>query len=447
MTGRNVQKPDNGSAAGKSGAADFGSIRSGKLTYTVKWVKNGIYRYFYLTCPSCGAVSMFAVSHPRPEDILNPGDVPEAEMPENDHCFKASGYGDPVVCCKKCGDLFFNRYVLDPRIFPKPESAARKSLRECRPLILSGLGVLAFFTICYFILILDWNPAEPLTPEQVIFLDTCVRFVFTLLQMGLMVFIGIEIYSACEKNLGRLKSPSFFPEEPGYLELLVRMGVAVPQKFLEDIKRNDPARIAAVVPAVPNYTELPDGKRLYRKIFGRCSCCGAGLCSSGDFSLRLGRTIRVCPECREEYYDPDFREISREAAPRDFYRKARETNQDARAGMRIIYIYDLLFALGVGLYFLHFAGVFNSSERIRDSFPEFSLVMYMTVYIFLLLIAWELLRENFRIFRETAYPESRFSEWLKDSEKRFRNPVYAQKYDLGRKAFDSGACQGDSTQE
>ena len=101
MTGRNVQKPDNGSAAGKSGAADFGSIRSGKLTYTVKWVKNGIYRYFYLICPSCGAVSMFAVSHPRPEDILNPGDVPEAEMPENDHCFKASGYGDPVVCCKK----------------------------------------------------------------------------------------------------------------------------------------------------------------------------------------------------------------------------------------------------------------------------------------------------------------------------------------------------------
>ena len=448
MTGRTVS---NGRNDGNSADVDFDSILPGKITYTVKWRERGSLKHFFLTCPCCGEVSAFIAAQPLREDILNPGDVPGDVMPKDDREFATTEYGDPVICCKKCKKLFFNRYVRDPAIFPKPKNVIMKNLRKCLPAIWSCLAVTSFFAVCYPVLILGWSPAELLgdspTPEQQSFLETCGSFVFILLYAGVVYTLAIVIQIQAEKLFFRLKSLSFSPETPGYLKFLCRMGVAVPEKILDDMRRKDPENAPVSVPGVPNYTVLPDGKRLYLKRHKRCSCCGAGLCSSGDFSLRLGRTIRVCPECREEYYDPDYLEISREKSPRETYAEVREASRATRKFRKIMYLYAFLFVGGLLGYFLLWSGAFDSPTDPDNPFPEFSLVMYMTVYIFLVVIFWDFIRDGVRVLLETAYPEKRFSEWLKASEKRLRDPAYALKYELGRKTFDAGLPGGAAVHE
>ena len=424
---------------GQNVHVDYAALKPARVRYTSKWPKYKAGKYFFVECPCCGATILFQTEIPRRSDIVNPDDVPAAEMPKGDDCFWVSDYGNPVSRCKKCGQLFFNQYVYEAQHFRSARRGFLNTMRKARVPGLVLAGLFFVFIIADATGFRDWNLLDLLSSHasenQLAFLKKVLAsIIYALMIIGVCLAYAITDYLSDTWGQKGLRVNA---RDPEYLKFLLRIGHHVPQQYLDILK--EPPEDADKVPVRErNFIDLSSGRRLYRKRNGHCSCCGCALDNILGFPALLGNAVRVCPSCKNEYFDADFLELSRETYPEKTYARIRRECIERRKGIRFMLGY--ISFIMAGMYFVMIENMVFHSDRYPlfsadPPYNEITAASSTALLIFGFWVVWILKRDVFKAFWESAYPKSKFQEHLKESENRLRDRHYAECYDLGRKMF------------
>ncbi|WP_406037413.1 hypothetical protein [Succinimonas sp.] len=422
---------------GQNVRIDYADLKPARVRYTSKWPWYRAGKYFFAACPCCGEVILFRVVTPRRSDIVNPEDVPAEVMPKGDGSPLNSVSGNPVSRCKKCGKFFFNQYVCEASHFRKEHRGLSGIARKVLAPGLVMAGIFFVFVIADAAGFRGWNLLDLLSANasenQKAFLGDVV--VSAIVILGLFVtLVATDISYSLNDTWGH-KGVQVDPADPEYLKFLLRIGHPVPQQYL-DALREPPEDADKVSPQERNFAELSSGRRLYRKRNGHCSCCGLELSTTQGFPARLGQAVRVCPGCKNEYFDADFWELSREAYPEKTYARIRREDGEGRGGLKMLLGYGLLVIAGIYFSMVQKALFFSDEHPLFSADPpynEIGVVAATAFLVFVLWVIWKVKGEWFKAFLEVAYPKSKFQEHLKESEERLWDSHYAECYDLGRK--------------
>ena len=424
-------------AQGQNVRIDYANLKPARVRYTSKWPKYRAGKYFFAACPCCGEVILFHIVTPRRSDIVNPKDVPAEVMPKGDDSPTNSVSGKPVSRCKKCGKFFFNQYVCEAGHFRKAHGGISGMARKALMPGLVMAGIFFVFLIADAAGIRGWNLLDLLSfnasENQKAFQGAVV--VNAIVIFGLIAAIAATDISYSLNDTWGHKGVQVNARDPEYLKFLLRIGHPVPQQYLDALR--EPAEDADKIPARErNFAVLSSGRRLYRKRNGHCSCCGLELNGAQGFPARLGKAVRVCPGCKNEYFDADFRELSREAYPEKTYARIRREDGEGRGRVKMLLGYGLLVITGIYFSMVQKELFFSDKHPLFSAEPpynEIGVAAATSLLVFVLWLIWKMKGEVFKAFLEVAYPKSKFQTYLKESEERLRDRHYAECYDLGRK--------------
>ncbi|WP_406545877.1 hypothetical protein [Succinimonas sp.] len=422
---------------GQSVYADYAVLKPARVRYTSKWPLYRAGKFFFAACPCCGAVVLFQIAAPRRSDIVNPDDVPAEQMPRGDDDPRDPVYGKPVSRCKKCGKFYFNQYVYEAQHFRSADRGFFGFMRKALVPRLVSAGLLLIFTVIDAAGIRGWNLLDLMgsgaSENQEAFLESLLINITGLLAL-FVIFLAYHVSYSLNDTWGH-KGVRVNAKDPEYIKFLRRIGHPVPQQYL-DILRESPEDAVKVSARERNFAELPSGRRLYRKRNGHCSCCGYELDNTRKFPARLGKAVRVCPGCKNEYFDADFWELAREGYPEKTYARIRRECGNRRTMVKVICGFSLFMTAMVYVRMVYEPLFFSDRYPLFTADPPYNEIDVAVATAGLIFAVWLFLtveEKSIEACRETACPKSKFRSYLKESEQRLRDRRYAECYDLGRR--------------